>query len=78
MSDEAEEHCVTCGRLFRTVQRHAPLRCPECLVCDLLAERARLRALLAGVHGAGRPHSHLCGCDQCAAFEAVRKELRGE
>ncbi len=39
---------------------------------------AKLCNLLVAVLDAGRPHSHLCGCDMCAAFEAVRKELRGE
>ncbi len=38
----------------------------------------RMRDLLATVLDAGRPHSHLCGCDGCNAWLAVRKELRGE
>ncbi len=44
----------------------------------LLHNNTRLRKLLSAVLDAGRPHSHLCGCDQCAAFDAVQKELRGE
>ena len=38
-------------------------------------ERVRLLNLLAMVHDAGRPHSHLCGCDACAAWLAVCEEL---
>ncbi len=40
---------------------------------------ARYGFILNDVLTAGRPtHSHLCDCDQCLAWEAVRKELRGE
>ena len=38
----------------------------------------RRMRLLTAVLDAGRPHSHLCGCDSCNAWLAVRKELRGE
>ncbi len=34
--------------------------------------------LLRAILDAGRPHSHLCSCDMCNAWLAVRKELRGE
>ncbi len=48
------------------------------LLCDYMLEARRLRKLLAAVLDAGRPHSHLCSCDMCNAWLAVRKELRGE
>lgn len=48
------------------------------LLCDYIVESRRRKALLTAVLDAGRPHSHLCDCDQCNAWLAVRKELRGE
>ncbi len=45
---------------------------------DALAAQVRLHKLLSAVHDAGRPHSHLCECEQCLAWDAVRKELSGE
>ncbi len=38
----------------------------------------RRRDLLTAVLDAGRPHSRLCECDYCLAWDAVRKELHGE
>ncbi len=59
------------------IQRQ-PIMSMEDVANRLLHNNTRLRKLLSAVLDAGRPHSHLCGCDQCAAFDAVQKELRGE
>ncbi len=45
---------------------------------ETTGKELRLQALLTAVLDAGRPHSHLCECERCLAFDAVRKELRGE
>ena len=59
-------------------EAHGELAKGAVLMQEFIMQSARREVILVAVLDAGRPHSHLCECDQCAAYEAVRKELRSE